>query len=234
MERKKILVVDDEETICEALKFNLEQKGYDVDVAHSGEDALALSPENYSLILLDVMMEGVSGLQVARILRRNPKTERVPIIFCSARDTDDDVVEGLATGADDYITKPYSIKTLLARVEAVLRRSSHAPASEKPGENRAGSTVSYEGLVLMPDSKRCFVDGEEVRMPRKEFGILLTLLSRPGHVFSREELLELVWPSEVVVLNRVVDVNVTRIRQKIGAYGKNLVTRSGYGYVFEQ
>ena len=118
MERKKILVVDDEETICEALKFNLEQKGYDVDVAHSGEDVLVLSPENYSLILLDVMMEGVSGLQVARILRRNPKTERVPIIFCSARDTEDDVVEGLGTGADDYITKPYSLKTLLARANA--------------------------------------------------------------------------------------------------------------------
>lgn len=222
---KKILVVDDESTLCEVLRFNLEAAGYEVGTALSAEDALAQGIEGYDLALLDVMMGAMSGTELARIMKSRPATAHIPIIFCTARDGEDDMVAGLKLGADDYIAKPYSIRNILARVEAVLRRGS------MPKDENSDQLV-YEDLVLNRDAKTCTLDGVEVKMPRKEFEILYMLLSNPGRVFSREELLEKIWPEEVVVLNRVVDVNITRIRQKIGRYGKNIATRSGYGYVF--
>lgn len=224
-----ILVVDDEETLCEALRFNLEAEGYIVDTATSAEEALTLDLAKYDLLLLDIMMGEISGTQLARILRANPATASLPIIFCTAKDSEEDVVRGLDLGADDYITKPYSLRTLLARVRSVLRRSSLS-SQKSPGCD--ADVVAYKGLVLSPCHKSCTVDGTEVKMPKKEFEILLKLISNPGHVFSRAELLKEIWPDEVVVLDRVVDVNITRIRRKIGDYGKNIVTRSGYGYTF--
>lgn len=230
-QKKRILIVDDEETLCEALAYNLEADGYDVDTVGCAEEALTRDLSAYDLVLLDIMMGDISGTQLARIMKSNPKTARVPIIFCTARDSDDDMVSGLDLGADDYITKPYSLRTLMARVRSVLRRTS-GPAV---GAGAAvGGSVSFEGLVLDPERKTCNVDGEDVRLPRKEFEILLKLLSNPGKVFSRAELLSEIWPDEVVVLDRVVDVNITRIRQKIGPYGRRIVTRSGYGYGFEE
>ena len=186
-----------------------------------------MSPERYSLILLDIMMGGISGVQMANILKRNPATADIPVIFCTAKDSEEDMVNGLHLGADDYVTKPYSVRNILARVKGVLRRAGRSAA--KP-ENT--DKVAYKGLVLFPDRKVCLVDGNEVKLPRKEFEILLTLLSNKGKLFSRDELLHRIWPDEVIVLNRVVDVNITRIRQKIGEYGKNIVTRPGYGYLF--
>ena len=224
---KKILVVDDEETLCDTLGFNLEAEGYEVDTAYSSEQALTLPLARYDLILLDIMMGDISGTQLARILKSNPETAHVPIIFCTAKDTEEDMVKGLDLGADDYITKPYSLRTVLARVRTVLRRAASAPAA-----TRHPDSVSYKGLSLLTDKKCCTVDGKEVRMPRKEFEILRKLLSHRGQIFSRGELLREIWPDEVVVLDRVIDVNITRIRQKIGVYGKNIVTRSGYGYGF--
>lgn len=218
---KRILVVDDEETLCEALRFNLEAEGYAVDVAHSAEQALDMAPESYDLILLDIMMDGISGTQMARRLKADPLTAHTPIIFCTARDSDDDMVRGLELGADDYITKPYSLRNVLARVRSVLRRTS--PPADK---------ISSAGLEILLDSKVCLVDGQTVSLPRKEFEILRLLLSHPGRIFSRQEILSAVWPDEVVVVDRVVDVNITRIRSKIGPYGRNIVTRSGYGYGF--
>lgn len=223
---KKILVVDDEETLCEGLRFNLEAEGYSVDVAYSAEEALTLDLSRYDLILLDIMMGEISGTQLARILKTNPSTAGVPIIFCTAKDTEDDMVGGLDMGADDYIVKPYSIRNVLARVRTVLRRAQHIESPDGEGE------ISYQGLTVIPSKKMCMVNGAEVKMPRKEFEILMKLLSHRGHVFSRDELIRDIWPEEVVVLDRVVDVNITRIRGKIGPYAKNLVTRSGYGYGF--
>lgn len=220
-----ILIVDDEETLCEALRFNLEAEGYSVDTAYSAEQALTLDLTRYDLFLLDIMMGEISGTQFARILKSNPATASKPVVFCTARDTEDDVVKGLDLGADDYITKPFSLKTVSARVRAVLRRSAALPAAS-PAE------IAYLGLRIIPSKKICTVDGKEVNLPRKEFEILLKLLSNKGRIFSREELLKGIWTEEVVVLDRVVDVNITRIRQKIGVYGKNIVTRSGYGYGF--
>jgi two-component system phosphate regulon response regulator PhoB len=226
--KKRILVVDDEETLCEALCFNLEAEGYATGSAYSAEQALSMDLSAYDLVVLDVMMGEISGVQLARIMKSNPATSHVPILFCSARDSEDDVISGLDIGADDYVTKPYSLRELLARVRSVLRRYAAYRLSEPHGHDR----LIYKGLSLSIPDKTCSVDGETVKLPRKEFEILRKLMADPGHIFSREELLRDIWPGETVVLDRVVDVNITRIRQKIGAYGKNIVTRSGYGYGF--
>ena len=226
MNKKRILVVEDEETLCEVLRFNLEEEGYEVDVACSAEEALAMELESYSLVLLDIMMGELSGTGLARIMKSKPSTAEVPIIFCTAKDSEDDVIKGLELGADDYITKPYSIRTLLARVAAVRLRSSQTAKAP------SADMLCYKTWALDIGRKKCMVDGCEVKLPRKEFEILATLLSRQGRVFSREELIRKIWPEEVVVLDRVVDVNITRLRQKLGVYGKNIVTRSGYGYGF--
>ena len=226
--KKKILVVDDEEALCDGLGFNLEAEGYLVDTAYSAEEALARNLADYDLVLLDIMMGAISGTQLARIMKSNPATASVPIIFCTAKDSEDEMIAGLDLGADDYIAKPFSLKTVLARVRAVLRRTSPAGLAAKTDSD----TISYKGLVLSANNRTCTVDGREVKMPKKEFEILFKLLSNRGKIFSRADLLAEIWPDEVVVLDRVVDVNITRIRQKIGIYGKNIVTRSGYGYGF--
>ena len=227
-EKKKILVVDDEEALCDGLGFNLEVEGYQVDMAYSAEEALALNLAAYDLILLDIMMGEISGTQLARIVKSNPATASVPIIFCTAKDTEEDIIAGLDLGADDYIMKPYSLNAVLARVRTVLRRTGASVAPAKTDSD----LVSYKGLVLSAKNRTCTVDGTEVKMPKKEFEILLKLISNRGQIFTRADLLDEIWPDEVVVLDRVVDVNITRIRQKIGIYGKNIVTRSGYGYGF--
>ena len=226
--KKKILVVDDEEALCDGLGFNLEAEGYQVDMAYSAEEALALNLAAYDLILLDIMMGEISGTQLARIMKSNPATASVPIIFCTAKDTEEDMISGLDLGADDYIMKPYSLNAVLARIRTVLRRTATSVALAKADSD----LVSYKGLVLSAKNRTCTVDGTEVKMPKKEFEILLKLISNSGQVFTRTDLLNEIWPDEVVVLDRVVDVNITRIRQKIGIYGKNIVTRSGYGYGF--
>lgn len=221
----KILVVDDEETLCEALRLNLEHEGFSVDTALSAEEALTLPLSDYSLILLDIMMEALSGTEFARILKKNKATAGIPIIFCTARDSEEDMVDGLDLGADDYITKPYSIRNVIARVRSVLRRTA--------GQNHADPRcVCYKDLCVQTLQKICTIGGEEIKMPRKEFEILSLLMTNPGRIFSRAELLESIWPEEVIVLDRVVDVNITRLRSKLGEYGKNIVTRSGYGYGF--
>lgn len=223
----RILIVDDEETLCEALRFNIEEEGFDVDVAYSAEEALTLDLSAYSLFLLDVMMGEISGTQLAKIIKNREDTRNIPIIFCTARDTEEEMVNGLDLGADDYITKPYSIRNVLARIRAVLRRT-------VPAENAdSQQSLEYNGLKVFPESKQCMVDGNEVRLPKKEFEILSLMLANKGKIFSREELLTRIWPEQVVVVDRVVDVNITRLRSKIGNYGRNIVTRSGYGYGFK-
>lgn len=224
---KRILIVDDEETLCDALAFNLEAEGYEVETAYSAEEALTLVLAKFDLVLLDIMMGEISGTQLARIMKANQATAHIPIIFCTAKDSEEDMIKGLDLGADDYITKPYSLRTVMARIRTVLRRTS--PTQDPSADI---DKISYKGLVLSTRNRTCTVDGNEVKMPKKEFEILMTLLSNRGRIYSRAELLKEIWPDEVVVLDRVVDVNVTRIRQKIGEYGKNIVTRTGYGYGF--
>ncbi|RXE61574.1 response regulator transcription factor [Paramuribaculum intestinale] len=230
-ETKRILVVDDEDTLCDVMAFNLEAEGYVVEKAYSAEEALAYDLSEFDLILLDIMMGEISGLQLVRIMRSNPATASVPVIFCTAKDAEDDMIRGLDTGADDYITKPYSLQTVLARIRTVLRRASSS-RDNTYSSSTPMLTVQFMGLQLSRRTHTCMVDGEVVRMPRKEFEILFRLLSDRNRVFSRAELLSEVWPGETVVADRAVDVNVTRIRQKIGRYGRHIITRSGYGYGF--
>ena len=226
MAKYKILVVDDEDSLCEILQFNLEAEGYEADTANSAEQALTMNPERYSLILLDVMMGEMSGFSMARQLKANPKTAQIPIIFCTAKDTEDDTIAGFNLGADDYVTKPFSVREVLARVRSVLRRTYGTPENIE--------TASYEGLQMDLTSKRCTLNREELKLTKKEFEILFLLLSHKGTIISREEILSRVWSDEVIVLDRTIDVNITRLRRKISPYSEHIVTRQGYGYGFEE
>ena len=227
---ERILIVDDEETLCEVLKLNLENEGYDVDIALSAEEALTYNLQTYSLILLDIMMGDISGIKMAKMLKSDIATADIPIIFCTARDSEDDMVMGLNIGADDYIMKPYTIRNVIARVKSVLRRTSNHKIATTPAEKP--NTLQVEGLRLDLEFKRCTVDGQEVKLARKEFELLVYLVSHRGKILSREQILSHVWSDEVVVLDRTIDVNITRVRSKIGAYGSYIVTRSGFGYGF--
>ena len=223
----RILVVDDEEDLCEILKFNLENEGYEVDTANSAEEALNMDICSYNLIFMDVMMGDFSGFKMANILKKDKKTAHVPIIFITAKDTENDTVTGFNLGADDYISKPFSLREVIARVKAVLRRTV-TPETEKAPEQ-----ITYQTLVIDITKKKVSIDGEEVALTKKEFEILFLLLQNKGRVFSREDILARVWSDEVYVLDRTIDVNITRLRKKIGIYGKRIVTRLGYGYCFE-
>lgn len=222
----RILVVDDEEDLCEILKFNLEMEGYTVDTAYSAEEALKLDITQYNLLLLDVMMGEISGFKMARMLKANKDTAEIPIIFITAKDTENDTITGFNLGADDYISKPFSLREVIMRVKAVLRRTAGVQIKEE-------EQLQYKGLVINIPQKKVTIDGEETSLTKKEFEILLLLLQNQGRIFSREDILAKVWNDEVYVLDRTIDVNITRLRKKIGSYGKYIVTRLGYGYCFE-
>lgn len=224
----RILVVDDEQDLCEILKFNLETEGYQVETANSAEEALEKDIASYNLLLLDVMMGGMSGFQLAKQLKNSAVTAHIPIIFLTARDTENDTVTGFNLGADDYISKPFSIREVMVRVRAVLRRTaSRLEGAEEP------AVISYQGLLLNLNKKSVSVDGEDVPFTKTEFELLRLLLEERGRVFSRQELIDRVWPKDVLVLDRTVDVNITRMRKKIGKFAKCIVTRLGFGYYFD-
>lgn len=226
----KILVVDDEQDICEILRYNLENEGYEVVTANSAEEALTLPLADYALILLDVMMGEMSGFQMARKLKDKMETAHIPIIFITALDSEDNMVKGLNIGADDYIAKPLSMKEVKARVKAVLRR---AVPIEKPVVSPAPDVVRHEGITLNLNAKTATVDGQDLLLTKLEFELLTLFLQNPGKVFGRNDLLQRCWPQDVYVMDRTVDVNITRLRKKIGEYGKLIKTRVGYGYCFE-
>lgn len=228
MDKKRILVVDDEETLCEVLKLNLQNEGYEVDVAISAEQALTYNIRDYSLILLDIMMGEISGIQMAKILKAEPATAAIPIIFCTARDSEDDMIRGLDLGADDYIMKPYTIRNVMARIRSVLRRTERLQDHEEPVR---GNILQIDGLQLDLDLKQCKVDGQLVKLTKTEFELLSFLMENPRKIFSRDEIVNRVWDS-VIVLDRIVDVNITRLRSKIGPYGAYIVTSLGFGYGF--
>lgn len=228
--KKRILVVDDEVDLCEILRFNLETEGYDVDVVFSGEEALDKPLASYDLILLDVMMGGISGFETASRIRRNEQTSCVPIVFLTAKGTENDRITGFNIGADDYIAKPFSIREVILRVRAVLRRTEQRVGIEKTA---VAHTLNYEGLVVDLERKTVSVDGSDVDFTKTELGLLCTLLEHKGHVFSRDDLIMRVWPTDVIVSDRTVDVNITRLRKKLGRYADCLVTRTGFGYYFD-
>lgn len=217
----RILVVDDEEDICAILKFNLSKEGYEVVTANSAEEALTLDIASFNLLLLDVMMGGMSGFELTHRLKADPATAGVPVIFITARDTEDDAVEGLDIGADDYISKPFSIREVVSRVKAVLRRTAAIPDAST-------------GIFIDDEKKVVTVDGAAVALTRIEYEIFRLLFTNKGKVFPREDILSKVWPDDVIVTDRTVDVNITRLRKKIGEYGNRIVSRHGFGYLYEE
>ena len=226
MEKKQILIVDDEQDLCEILQFNLNVAGYGTDVAFSAEEAIGKGIEQYDLLLLDVMMPGLSGFELAQRLKTDEKTTHIPIIFITAKDAEDDTLQGFGLGADDYVTKPFSVREVVARVNAVLRR--RPTPSPSPREGR----MTCDGLVVDTISKTVTIDDARVELTRMEFDLLALLLTHRGQVFSRQELLDRVWPDDVIVTERTVDVNITRLRKKLGNYASCILTRQGFGYYF--
>jgi len=222
MKKKRILIVDDEQDLCEILQFNLSAAGYEADVAYSAEEAISRGVGQYDLLLLDVMMPGLSGFELAERLRVGMASVEPPIIFLTAKDTEEDTLTGFGLGADDYVTKPFSVREVVARVNAVLKRNRHQTRQ-----------LQYEGLVVDQNSKTVTIDNVAVELTRTELDLLALLLSHRGQVFTRQELLDNVWPDDVIVSERTVDVNITRLRKKLGCYASCIVTRQGFGYYFE-
>lgn len=241
---ERILVVDDEEDLCEILQYGLEKAGFIVDVAYSAEEVMKMNLNLYSLFLLDVMMGEISGFKLGAYLKKNESTKNIPIIFITAKDTENDKLMGFSIGADDYVSKPFSINEVVARVKAVLKRTTPVLKQtllnkamgipeEKPAEE-AGQykRVSYEDLCLNLHNKTAFIGDKEIQLTKKEFELLALFLSKPDTIFSREQLLADVWKGESYVLDRTIDVNITRLRKKIVPYDRHIVTRQGYGYYF--
>lgn len=223
--KQRILVVDDEEDICQILSFNLISAGYDVETANSAEEALELGIEQFDLLLLDVMMGGRSGFEFASQLKESSQTKRIPIIFLTARDTENDMLHGFQLGADDYVAKPFSISEVKARIKAVLNRYNPQNADEQ-------TTLTFKGLTLYTETKTATVDGQPISLTPTEYHMLYLLLSQKGKIFSREKFIEKAWPKGVIVTDRAVDVNITRLRKKIGPYASHITTRLGFGYYF--
>jgi len=224
--KHKILAVDDEELICELLKFNLENEGYEVTTASSAEEALKSNLNHYDLFILDIMMGEMSGIKLAHLLKQNPETSHIPIIICSAKSNEDDIVTGLISGADDYIAKPFLIKELIARVKAILSR--HDISHQKT----AVKSLSYKGIIIDLENQTFSIDGMTIKLTRTEYEILTLFLSNRNKLFSRAEIFKAVWPNQVIVTDRTIDVNISRMRKKLGIYARYLVNRSGFGYGF--
>ncbi len=224
-EEKRILIVDDEEDLCEILQYNLNNEGYKTDVAHSAEEAMKKTLSEYNLLLLDVMMGPMSGFKLADKIRKE-MNNNVPIIFLTAKDTENDLLTGFSIGADDYISKPFSINELTARVKAVLKRTHNENIKSDP-------IIRYGNIEIDTVKKRLVINDERVELTKKEYEVLKLLLDNQGKVFSREDILSLVWGKNVIVTERTIDVNITRLRSKLGEYGKYLRNKTGYGYYFE-
>lgn len=220
----KILIVDDEKDLCEILQFNLESEGYVIEIAHSGEEALKKPLEEFDLILLDVMMGGISGYKTANIIRKE-KNLTVPVVFLTAKNEENDILTGFNVGADDYISKPFSIREVVARIKAILKRGAV--------QKEEGRKLVFNDLWIDSRKKTVSIAGENINLTRKEFEILALLLKNQGHFISRDEILNRIWNDDVIVTERNVDVNIARLRKKIGEYGDYIKGKSGYGYCFQ-
>ena len=223
----KILVVDDEEDVCEIIEHSLSGEGYEVEHAYSAEEALLMPLENFDLLLLDVMMEGMSGFELAEEVYEK-LGRKVPIIFVTARDHEDDVLQGFNLGADDYIRKPFSIQEISVRVKAVLRRTADST------DTNTGSTIKVDDIELDIKEKRLLLDGEATNLTPKEFELLKLFMQNYGQTFSREEIKSFVWSNQKDINERTIDVNITRLRKKLGRYSEYFLGRSGYGYCFQR
>lgn len=220
----KILVVDDEMPICELMKINLELAGFSVDIANSAEEALQKHLADYALMVFDIMMGEISGLELVSKVRSMPDVANVPIIVCTALGNEAPLIDGFTRGADDYIKKPFSMREFVVRVKSLLRRVKH----EHP------TIAVYKTLALDSISKTCTIDGNEIALTKKEFDMLFLFLSNPDKIFSRDEILDKIWEKNVYVVDRTIDVNINRLRKKLGEYEQHIITKQGYGYGFKE
>lgn len=244
----KILVIDDEESICEILRFNLEREGYEVDCAYSAEEALRMDLTPYQLFIVDIMMDKMTGFDFARRIKNNPALEKKPIIFCSALDGENETVMGLNIGADDYITKPFKISVVIAHVRAVLRRAAAnnpqpqvivqhdtpARTPETASQSHHEPDIVFRTLRINQDEKTCYLNGQPVKLTKTEFDLLLFFLNHRNKIYSRDDIIKNVWGTDIVVTKRAIDTNLARLRKKIGSYEANIVTRNGFGYGFQE
>jgi DNA-binding response OmpR family regulator len=221
----RILIVDDEEDLCEILQYNLNNEGYKTDIAFSAEEALTKNIDDFDLLILDVMMGEMSGFRLVDKLRKE-KHSRIPVIFLTAKDTENDLLTGFSLGADDYITKPFSVNELKARVKAVLNRTAET------GERESG-LPDFEGIHFDDSRKKVMIEGQSIELTKKEYELLLLLVSGKGKVYSRENILQRIWGDDVIVTERTVDVNMTRLRNKLGRFGNYIRNKTGFGYYFE-
>ena len=222
MEKHKILVVDDEPDICEILAYNLANDGYEVVCVYSAEEAFEKLTSDFSLILLDVMMGGMSGYKMSETLRNNGN--QIPVIFLTAKDTENDMLTGFSVGADDFISKPFSLKEVSARVKAVLKR--------RKSEIKPINRFVYNDFTVEFDTKEVFVENETILLTKTEFEILKLLIEHQERIFSREEIINRIWNETPYITERTVDVHITRLRKKLRKYSTLISNRSGYGYRF--
>lgn len=219
----KILVVDDEVSICDLMKINLELVGYKVDTAHSAESVLKMDLSQYSLMVFDIMMGEMSGLELVSRIRSNESTAEVPIIVCTAVEEEASLIDGFTRGADDYIRKPFSMKEFILRVQSLLKRT----------QGKHPAVLQFEELQLDSDSKTCTISGEDISLTKKEFDILYLFLTNRNKIFSREEILDRIWEKNTYVVDRTIDVNINRLRKKLRQYESRIITKQGYGYGFK-
>ncbi len=220
-QKHNILVVDDEPALCEIIAYNLQTAGYETTICHSGEETIKILENiQFDLVLLDVMLGEMSGFDVAKYMKSNDSLKHIPIIFLTAKDTEDDILMGFDLGADDYISKPFRVKEMMARCQAVLRRSEQTDLSDK-------------NFAIDDQKKVLIIDGVEIVLGPTEYSILSLLMSNPGRVFSRQELIDKAWPKDVIVMENTVNVLINRLRHKMGAYAPRIVARPGFGYFFQ-
>jgi DNA-binding response OmpR family regulator len=219
----KILIVDDEPVICEVLEFNLANEGYEITCAHSAEEALKKLSPDHSLIILDVMLSGISGYKLAETLRQ--KKNPIPIIFLTAKDTENDMLTGFSVGGDDYISKPFSVKEVIARVKAVLKRTGTILG-------RPDNKLVFDDIAIDFELKELLINNEKIALTKTEFELIALLSENPDRIYSRDEIIERVWKDTPYITERTVDVHITRIRKKLGDRSTLISNRAGFGYRF--
>lgn len=225
VDQKKLLIIDDEEDLCEILQFNLRAEGFYTEVVYSAEDALKKNVESFDLIILDVMMGKMSGFKLTEKIRQEISSS-IPIIFLTAKNTENDLLTGFGVGGDDYITKPFSVNEVIARVKAILKRT------EKKNEINK-SSVLIEGMELNFSKKILLIEKKKIQLTKKEFEILTLLVKNTGKIYTRTEIFNIVWDDQIVVTERTIDVHIAHLRKKLGKYGRYLKSMTGYGYTFE-
>lgn len=222
----KIFIVEDEDDIASLIKHNLEKEGFEVEVFLSPEPFIEkYKKQDFDLLILDLMLPGMNGLEILRLMKQTPEKSQIPVIILTARDMEGDKVFGLEMGADDYITKPFGVRELIARIKAVLRRTKSNSLSSK--------SLKIKGINLDIESFSLFVDDKKIDITKTEFYILKTLIENAGKVFTRETLLDKLWGNEKFVIDRTIDVHIKKLRDKLGPYGKFLKTVRGIGYTFD-